>query len=53
MMSGAIHLFGKVEDMMTGENLRNVYGFNISMENGIYRKYATFCDDLGLYHLTY
>lgn len=42
MMSGSGQLFGKTEEMITEDNLRNVYGLNVTIEHSSSRTIAAF-----------
>lgn len=53
MMTGETQLFGRVENVLNEENLGLVYDLNVSMEQGKFRTYVAFQDDMGEHRLVY
>lgn len=51
MMTTKGHLFGKASEIITADNLRKTYDLDVELEDGLYRKYASFGDESKLHRL--
>ncbi len=53
LLTGDCQIFGAVGTVLSEENLRAVYALNVTIEDGHFRKYASFGDIDGNHHLVY
>lgn len=53
LLTGDRQIYGPVDIILTEGNLREVYDLNVAIEDGCFRRYASFSNTTGSHHLVY